>query len=104
MIWKKKKYKDTVKIALDGMNEVASLKSWIISIAVVIGYAAAHGTAQLLSTMTATYLDASVQSTIITGGCIFLSAVFGLFFGEKFTKKGFLSLSFALVSVILMTL
>lgn len=104
MIWKKIKHKEKAKLAIDGMNKVASLRGWMISIAVVLGYAAVHGTAQLLSTMTATYLDASVQSTIITGGCIFLSAAFGLFFGEQFTKKGLLSLSFALVSVVLMTL
>ena len=95
-----------VKIQTDGavVDKNAMLKSWLISIAVMLGYAAVNGTAQLLSTHTAAYVEAGVQSTIATGGCIFLSAVLGLLFHEKITKKTFLSLLLALSGVVLIML
>lgn len=86
------------------VDKNANVKSWLISIAVMLGYAAVNGTAQLLSTHTAAYVEAGVQSTIVTGGCIFLSAVLGLLFHEKITKKTIFSLLLALAGVVLIML
>ena len=46
------------------------------------------------------YIDPGVQSTIITGGCMVMSAIFGLLFGEKITKKVMISLFFAVAGTI----
>ena len=70
----------------------------------VLGYAAVNGTAQLLSTKAAEFLSAGVQSTLATGGCIFLSAIFGLFFGGKIAKKSICSIIMAIAGAALMTL
>ena len=80
------------------------IKSWAISIAAVFGFALMQGTAQFLSASAAKYIDAGVQSTIVSGGCIFMSAIFGLFFKEKITVKTIICLIFALASVIFMIL
>ena len=80
------------------------VKSWVISIGVVLGYAVVNGTAQLFSTKAAEFLEAGVQSTIATGGCIFLSAIFGLLFGEKITKKTIFSIVLAVAGATLMML
>lgn len=77
-------------------------KGWLISICAVAGYSVVHGLAQLLSTITASFIDAGVQSTITTGGCIFMSALFGLIFKEKITKNTVFTLILALAGVILM--
>lgn len=59
----------------------------LLAPACALGYAAVNGCAQLLVTLCATYVNASVQYPIITGGCVFLSALTGLFFGEKLTVR-----------------
>ena len=83
-----------------GNCEKSRLKSWLFAIGFIVGYALLHGTAALLTTITASYVDASVQSTIITGGCMLMSAIFGLFFKEKVTKRTVVSLLFAIVGTV----
>ena len=80
------------------------VKSWVITIGVIVGYAIVSGLAQWISAYTAVYVDAGIKSTIITGGCIFMSAFFGLVFGEKITLIRVLQILFALMGVILMML
>ena len=75
-------------------------KSWLIAIGAAVGYALVHSVATLCSTMTAKYIDPGIQSTIITGGCMVMSAVLGLIFGEKITKKMVISLLFAVVGTL----
>lgn len=85
------------------LDKKGSVKSCAISIGAVLGYGVCHGTAQLLSVSSARFLEAGLHSTIITGGCIFATAVFGtLLFKEKATKKSVLSLIFALAGVVFM--
>ena len=86
--------------AEQGKYEKSELKSWLFAIGFVVGYALIHGTAALLTTFTASYVDASIQSTITTGGCMLMSAVFGLFFKEKITKRTVVSLLFAIVGTV----
>ena len=75
-------------------------KSWLIAAGAAVAYTLVHSIAMLATTVTAKYVDAGVQSTIITGGCMVMSAVFGLFFGEKITKKVVISLIVAVVGTI----
>ena len=82
----------------------SSGKSWLLAIVFIIGFALVNGTGSLLSTITASYIEAGVQATIGTGGCLLMSAVFGLLFGEKITKKILLSLAFALAGTVLIML
>ncbi len=51
------------------------------------GYGVVHGIASVLVLLSILHIEPSVQYPIITGGCVILSVVFGLFFGEKITKK-----------------
>ncbi|MDD6994964.1 MAG: hypothetical protein SPH68_01125 [Candidatus Borkfalkiaceae bacterium] len=82
---------------LDGARKKITIKSWLLAFAVSGGYAIVHSAASLLTTITAGYVDAGVQSTIVTGGCMAMSAVYGLMFGEKITKRTALSLLLALI-------
>ena len=75
-------------------------KSWLIAAGAAVAYTLVHSIAMLATTVTAKYVDAGVQSTIITGGCMVMSAVFGLFFGEKITKKVVISLLFAVAGTV----
>lgn len=80
------------------------LRSWLITIGVIIGYVVVSGLAQWISAYTAVYVDAGIKSTIITGGCIVMSAFFGLIFGEKLTLIKIAQLVLALGGVVLMVL
>lgn len=82
-----------------GMQAVESGKARFFSIASTAGYACLNGGANFILLTCAIKLDASVQYPILTGGCIFFSAIFGLLFGEKVTIKVVLSI----LSVILGT-
>lgn len=86
------------------VDRKALMTSWAISIAAACGFALMQGTAQFMEACTAKYIDAGVQATILSGGCIFMSAIFGLFFKEKITVKTIICLVFALASVIFMIL
>lgn len=79
---------------------VNNKKSWLIAIGAAVAYALVHSIATLCTTMTAKYVDPGVQSTIITGGCMVMSAVFGLLFGEKIIRKTVVSLLFAVAGTI----
>ncbi|MBE7100850.1 MAG: hypothetical protein E7364_04495 [Clostridiales bacterium] len=92
---------DPAAVATITVDKKTLLISWLLSIVVMLGYAMVNGTAQLLTTYTAAHLEAGVQSTIVTGGCIFLSAVMGLFFREKITQKTIFSLLLALSGAVL---
>ena len=59
-----------------------------------------HSIAMLCTTIAAKYVDAGVQSTIVTGGCMVMSAVFGLLFGDKISKKTAVSLFLAVIGTI----
>lgn len=80
------------------------LKSWAITLGVIAGYVVVSGLAQWISAYTAVYVDAGIKSTIITGGSIFMSAFFGLMFGEKITLIKIIQLLLALSGVVLMML
>lgn len=75
-------------------------KSRMIAIFATVGYAVLNGTASLLTTITSKSVDASVQSTIVTGGCLIMSALSGLLFKEKITKKTILSIILALAGTV----
>ncbi len=77
-------------------------RSRFISVGSAVGYTLVNGIASLLTTTTASYVNAGVQSTITTGGCLVMSAIFGLFFGEKITKKTYISLILAVVGTVCM--
>ena len=85
-------------------EEKSTVKSSTIAICATIGYALVNGTASLLITNTAKYVEAGVQSTIVTGGCMVMSALLGLFFKEKITKKTVISLIFAIIGTVCIVL
>lgn len=81
-------------------QEKSNKKSWLIAVGSVVGYMIVHSIAMLCTTISAKYVDAGVQSTIVTGGCMVISAFFGLLFGEKITKKTVVSLLLAVIGTI----
>ena len=81
-------------------QERSNTKSWLLAIGSAVAYTLVHSIGLLCTTVTAKYVDAGVQSTIVTGGCMVMSAVFGLFFGEKITKKTVISLIFAVIGTV----
>lgn len=99
-----KKPKLLEKTKTESEQERSNKKSWLIAIGSAVAYTLVHSIGMLLTTITATYVDAGVQSTITTGGCIVMSAVFGLFFKEKITKRTALSLIFAVAGTVCMML
>jgi len=93
---------DSEGVCAQDKNRV--FKSWMITIGVIVGYVIVSGLAQWISAYTAVYVDAGIKSTIITGGCIVMSAFFGLIFGEKITPVKVIQLVLALGGVVLMML
>lgn len=89
--------------ASENQPKKSKIKSRIIAVGAAIGYAIMNGTAVLLTTLTAKEIAAGVQSTIITGGVIALTALSGLFFNEKLTRQMVFSIVFALIGTILIT-
>ena len=61
-----------------------------------------NGIANLLLLLSLKTLQPSLQYPIITGGCIFLSAILGLFFHEKPTKKEWISVLMAVIGTVIM--
>lgn len=51
------------------------------------GYGVVNGIAEVLVLLSIMHIEPSVQYPIITGGCVVLSVVFGLFFREKITRR-----------------
>lgn len=51
------------------------------------GYGVVNGVASVLVLLSIMHIEPSVQYPIITGGCVVLSVVFGLFFREKITGR-----------------
>jgi drug/metabolite transporter (DMT)-like permease len=102
------KLKDPSVVKVQGAStdgkKGGAFSNFIITALIIVGFAVVHGTASLLSTETALYIDAGVQSTICTGGCILMSAIFGMIFGEKITKKTVLTVVCALIGTVLMML
>lgn len=102
------KIKDPSITKIDGDSPTKKEKSkfygWALAVCFSVGFAIMNGTGSLLSTITASYIEAGVQSTIGTGGCILMSAIFGIAFGEKITKKSLASLLCALAGTVLIVL
>jgi drug/metabolite transporter (DMT)-like permease len=63
---------------------------------------ALNGTGNLLLLISLSVLEPSLQYPIITGGSIFLAAVFGFFFKEKPTVRGWISIALAVVGTVFM--
>ena len=104
-IYGKAKKPEILKIRGAVVGEEKSIvKSRTIAICATIGYALVNGTASLLITNTAKYVEAGVQSTIVTGGCMVMSALLGLFFKEKITKQMVISLIFAIIGTVCIVL
>lgn len=78
--------------------------SWAIPIVVCVAYAAVHASADLIQTFCYNYLDVSVETTIITGGCIIFGTLAGLPFGEKIGLKTLLSIVLATAGTALIIL
>lgn len=104
IMFNKKKIEPIEKEPVCVQEKGKALRSWLVTIGVIIGYVVVSGLAQWISAYTAVYVDAGIKSTIITGGCIVMSAFFGLIFGEKITLIKILQLALALVGVVLMML
>ena len=81
-------------------SAITKKSAWTV-LGVCVGYAVVNGLACYFETISAGKIEAVVQFPIITGGCIFFSAVFGLLFGEKVTKKTVLGLIFVFIGTIL---
>lgn len=76
-------------------------KSLAIALVAAAGYAVMNGCAALLTTITASVVDAGVQSTIVTGGVMALTTINGFIFGEKPTGRNLLGLTFAIAGTVL---
>ncbi len=63
-----------------------------------------NGIANLLLLIALLSLEPSLQYPMVTGGCIFLSAIFGLFFKEKLSRRAMISVVLAVVGTIVMAL
>lgn len=79
-------------------------KSLAIAIVAAAGYAVMNGCAALLTTITASVVDAGVQSTIVTGGVMALTTINGFIFGEKPSWRNLLGLAFAIAGTVLIVL
>lgn len=90
--------------ALESKREQSKKRDWLIAITASVGYSLVNGTAMLLTTITAKSVDAGVQSTIVTGGVMLLSAISGMFFGEKSTVRTWLGMFFAVLGTVLIVL
>ena len=61
-----------------------------------------NGVGNLLLLVSLSVLEPSLQYPIITGGSIFLAAIFGFFFKEKPTTRGWISIALAVFGTVLM--
>jgi drug/metabolite transporter (DMT)-like permease len=69
------------------------------------GYAVSNGLGNLFSMMAAATLESSFQYPFLSGGVLVLSALFfALFFHEKLRKRNYISMAFAVASILLMML
>lgn len=77
-------------------------KSWLIAVAVSVGYGVANGVGNFFVTVSAANVPAVVMYPIVTGGGVFFSSVSGLIFGEKMTVRTVISVVLVLFGTILM--
>ena len=99
--------KDAGLLEISGASEKRASgrgKSLAIALVAAAGYAAMNGCAALLTTITASTVDAGVQSTIVTGGVMALTTINGFIFGEKPTGRNLLGLAFAIAGTVLIVL
>ncbi|MBQ8319683.1 MAG: hypothetical protein IJX81_02280 [Clostridia bacterium] len=61
-----------------------------------------NGTGNLLLLLSLQVLEPSLQYPIITGGSIFLAAIFGFIFKEKLTPRGWISVGLAVLGTVAM--
>ena len=61
-----------------------------------------NGIAEVLVLLSIMHIEPSVQYPIITGGCVVLSVVFGLFFREKITRRNALCALITLVGTLVL--
>ncbi len=88
---------------LDATIEKINAKKALLNLLVIAGgYAIFNAVGNLCTTISAGNLPAVVQYPIITGGCIFISAIEGLIFGERITKKTILGIVLVFTGTILM--
>ncbi len=99
-LYKKRKNPTILKEEQAQVTGTSLKKSWCIAIASSIGYTLVHSIAMLCTTITAKYVEAGVQFTIITGGSMVMSALLGLLFSEKVTRKTLVSLVFAVAGTV----
>lgn len=99
--------KNTGLLEISGASENRASgrgKSLAIALVAAAGYAVMNGCAALLTTITASTVDAGVQSTIVTGGVMALTTINGFIFGEKPTGRNLLGLAFAIAGTVLIVL
>lgn len=61
-----------------------------------------NGVANLLLLFALLTIEPSLQYPMVTGGCIFLSAIIGLFFKEKLSKRAWIAVALAMLGTIVM--
>ena len=66
------------------------------------GYGVVNGVAEVLVLLSIMHIEPSVQYPIITGGCVVLSVVFGLFFREKITRRNALCALITLIGTLVL--
>ena len=72
------------------------------SVLSVVGFGIANGLGNYLLLISIVHIETSVQYSIVTGGCIFLSVLFGLFFKEKITVRKLLSAGLTLAGTLML--
>ncbi len=70
-----------------GFPKAQDKKTNIRSLMAAGGYGVVNGIGSILLLISVLHIEPSVQYPIVTGGCVVLSVIFGLFFGEKITRK-----------------
>ena len=85
-------------------TETRSVKSTGLRLLLALFSGVSYGFGNLLLTICLLHVEPSAQFPFITGGSILVSGLFGLFIGEKITKKFVLSTSAVMVGCILLLL
>ena len=68
------------------------------------GYGVVNGVASVLLLVSIVHIEPSVQYPIITGGCVVLSVIFGLFFHERITRRNALCAALTLAGTLMLML
>lgn len=74
-------------VVLWGMRRGQVKRLSVKALSAAGGYGIVNGIASVLLLISIVHIEPSVQYPIITGGCVVLSVVFGLFFKEKITLR-----------------